>query len=826
MKRILLRRILFFTFFIITSSLFAQKLPTGAYQANRERSYDILHYKVELSFDFEKKSVFGKSTIRLKPLRQIDRFELDAIHLDVKSVTSKDVRTELSFRESDTALEISLTQAKSPRDTFSVVVQYDCSPKGGMYFQRDQNNSQLFYVSTYGENGLHANWLPIYNDTNDKFSTEMIVTVPSPYVVISNGKLVANTNHSDGLKTYHWLQTLPHPNYLISIYVGDYERGDLPPALGNIPLSYWVPRGKLKEGAYAFRNTTRMVEFFSNKFNYKYPWDKYDQIAVPDYAIGAMEHTGVTGHRASVLRDESAPLDFGPTIDDYTTDWTAESTISHELAHHWFGDNLTCRNLSYIWLNESFASYLMMLWDEESLGKDQLLFDVQLAKKHYFEYVKSEHIIRPLEYHYFDDANTIYNEQHTYLKGAVVLHTLRQVLGDEAFFRALSYYLHKHEFGNVESNDLKIAIEEATGENLDWFFEQWVTGGGHPQLEVSYRYLNDRKMVDLSVKQVQPLVDGQGLFTLPVKITIATPNKQWREEVWVEEESQSFLLACDEKPLMVSFDGEGDLVAEVSFPKTIDELVYQTKNDDVPGRIWAIRELAKKFPARPQTLSILSGLVTGNEFWGIKAEAAYQLGTVRTPAAEQTIALALKSADYRIRKAAVLALPKFGTTSAEQRLKEAIKNDKQNDVVAAAIFALAEANPKTDVEFIKQQLSRKSWNDEIVIACLRAFDELRNPALAQVIKNFTSEKYNQEVRIAAINAWATCAPTDNELHKTLIELTQSPVYALQQAAIGMIGRLQISEASDALQNILTQNADGNLTIAAKGALEEIKRFEK
>jgi aminopeptidase N len=403
---------------------------------------------------------------------------------------------------------------------------------------------------------------------------------------------------------------------------------------------------------------------------------------------------------------------------------------------------------------------------------------------------------------------------------------LRQILGDEAYFRALSYYLHKHEFGNVESNDLKIAIEEATGENLDWFFEQWITGGGHPQLEVRYRYLADRKLIDLSVKQVQPFVGGQGIFTLPVKITIATPTKRWQEKVWIEEESESFLFSCDENPLMVSFDGEGDLVAEISFPKTVDELVYQTKNDAVPGKLLAIREMAKRFPARPQTLSTLSALIYGNEFWGIKAEAAFQLGVVRTPAAEQTVALALKSTDYRIRKAAVLALPKFGTASAEQKPREVIKSDKQNDVVAAAILALAMVNPKTDVEFIKQQLSRKSWNDEIVISCLRAFDELRNPALAQVVRKYAADTYNQEVRIAAINAWASCAPTDNELHKTLIELTQSPVYALQQAAIGMIGRLQISEASDALQNILTQKADDNLLVAAKGALEEIKRVEE
>lgn len=812
--------------FIIAMPLLAQKLPTGAYHGNRERNYDLIHYKAELSFDFEKKQVFGKSTIRLAPLRRMEKFAFDAIHLNVKSVSSTESTNGLAFRSTGDSLIITLPQARIPTDTFSVVVQYEGNPQSGMYFRRNPDNPQLFYISTYGENGLHANWLPIYNDVNDKFSTEMLVTVPSPYVVISNGKLVETLTRPDGQKTYHWLQKLPHSNYLISIYVGDFEKGDLADAFGNIPLSYWVPRGWLKAGAYAFRNTTKMVEFFSQRFNYKYPWDKYDQIAVPDYAIGAMEHTGVTGHRAEVLRDQNAPHDFAPDLDQYATAWTAESTISHELAHHWFGDNLTCRNLSYIWLNESFASYLMMLWDEELLGKDQLLLDVQIAKDQYIRYVRSQHIIRGLEHHYFDDANSIYNTEHTYLKGAAVLHTLRQVLGDEPYFRALSHYLHKHEFSNVVSEDLKIAIEEATGENLEWFFDQWITNGGHPQFEVSYRYLADRKLIDLSVKQVQPMVEGLGIFDLPVKITIATATKRWQEKIWIRNESENFLFACEEKPVMVSFDGEGDLIAEVHFPKSLDELIYQTKNTPVPGKIWTIRELATKFPTQQRTVSALSSLIAGNDFWGVRAEAALQLGTIRTPAAEQALAPALKSNDYRVRKAAVLALPKFGTASAEQKLKDAIKSDAQNDVVATAILALARANAQTDPEFIKQQLGRKSWQDEIVVGCLRAFGELKNPALVATIKKYASDAYNQNVVGAALNAWADCAPNDKELHKALIAMTQSPVYALQQSAINMLGRLCTSEAAPALKEILAQDADANLTVAAKGALEGIQRVAK
>ena len=420
---------------LLSSTLLAQRLPEGAYHGNRARSYDLIHYKADLSFDFEKQMVFGMATIRLSPLREIQSFALDAIRLHVKSVKEAGKNSALAFETNNHALRIELPQARTPRDTFAVIVDYDCTPEAGMYFVRDPKDQKQYFLHTYGEDGLLANWLPIYNDVNDKFSTEMLVTVPEPYTVVSNGVLVEKKKQPDGRTTFHWLQKLPHSNYLISIYAGDFEKGELRPAFGQIPMAYWVPRGRLAEGAYAFRNTTRMVEFFSKRFNYTYAWDKYDQIVIPDYAIGAMEHTGITGHQASVLRDEKAPLDSSPALEHYADPWSAEAIISHELAHHWFGDLLTCRNLSYIWLNESFASYLMMLWDEESLGKDQLLFDVQLAKDRYFEYVRTAHVIRPLEYHYFDDANTIYNTEHTYFKGAVVLHTLRKILGDEAFFR-------------------------------------------------------------------------------------------------------------------------------------------------------------------------------------------------------------------------------------------------------------------------------------------------------------------------------------------------------------------------------------------------------
>ncbi len=827
MKRVTLYLLAVVVLGLAQSASFAQKMPTGRYHPNRERSYDLLHYKGEFKFDFEQRKVFGKSTIRLTPLRTINSFSLDAIYLHVKSVSHLESNRSLPFHMTATTLDITLPQNQMPKDTFTVVVDYEAQPKGGMYFRRNPQNEKFFYVTTYGENGLHANWLPIYNDVNDKFSTEMIITVPDPYVAVSNGKLVKSGANGGKERTFHWLQTLPHSNYLISLYIGDFEKGDLAPAFGKIPLSYWVPRGQLNEGAFTFRNTTKMVEFFSNRFNYRYAWDKYDQLAIPDYAIGAMEHTGVTGHRANVLRDQNGPWENDATFDTYYSNWTAESLISHELAHHWFGNLLTCRNLSFIWLNESFASYLMMLWNEESVGKDLLGLDLVFAKRQYFDFVRNQHMIRPLEHRYFDDANAIYNTEHTYLKGAVVLHMLRKVLGEEDFFRAMSYYLHKHEFENVESHDLKIAVEEAVGKNLDWFFGDWITGGaGHPIFEVGYRFMPERKLLVLSVDQVQPLIAGQDLFSLPAHVTITTRARTWQEQVWIDEASESFIFPCDEKPLMVSFDGEGELVAELRFNKEAEELAYQATHDALPGRMWAMNESAQRYPTAALTLKTLSEIIASKSFWGVRAEAATLLGKVRTSAAEAVAAQALRANDYQVRKAAALALAQMGTASAEQKLRQVIKSDTDNDVVATALLALAQANPKLEADFIKAQMSRKSWNDEILTASLRALQQLANPVHVATIKPYTEERYNQSVVEAALSTWAACAQQDSELHRKLLELTHSPVYTLQQYAIGALGRLQVQSAAARLTQILVEQADDNLTTAARNALAQIRSVQE
>jgi len=806
-------------FLFLTNPLLAQRLPTGHFNTNRPRQYDLIHYSAALSFDFDQGMVKGVATLRLSPLRRIQQLSLDAIALQVQAVqvAQQDVRFESSGR----TLNITLPDQASPTDTFEVIVRYSAHPKAGLYFIRDSDSPKNYFVTTYGENGLHANWTPIFSDVNDRFSTELLLTVPTPYVAIANGKLVEQIDGDNNMRTFHWRQELPHAGYLMALYIGDFEHGTLPSAFGEIPMSYWVPRGKQAQGAYVFRNTTRMVEFFSHRFKVRFPWDKYDQIAIPNFPAGAMEHTGITGHEVSILRTAKDAYDFSPTLDNVATPWSAEAIISHELAHQWFGNLVTCRNLSYIWLNESFASFLMFLWDEESLGEEQYLFSLDLAKQAYYSYVQSENIIRPLEYHYFDDANTIYATEITYFKGAAILHMLRRTLGDDAFFSAMSAYLKKHAFGNVISEDLKIAIEESTGENLDWFFADWITGGGHPDFNVSYDYLGASKQVILHVEQTQPFVEGQNLFQLPVQVTLATQNNTWSEEIWLEAEEEHVALDCPEQPLMVSFDGRGDLVAQITFDKTLSELAYQARHDQLPGRLWAVRELAAHFPAAATTHAVFAEILQAKMFWGLRAEVARQLANVRGPGATNLLESALRAQDYRVRKAAVLALEQFPIALSSPKLKQIIRRDQQADVVAAAILALSKIEDGLSPDFLRSQLDRKSWYDEIQIAGMLACEQLADESLLPVIREYAAERYNQDLRGAALNAWAATAPEDEALRDLLIGLTKSSTYVLQQAAIAMLGDLYVEKAAPRLREIIADEADDNLVTLAEKALRKL-----
>ncbi len=809
----------------------SQQLPTGAYRPNRERSYDILHYKANLKIDWKAKQVSGEVVVTLRPLLTASSVTLDAYGLRISSVKNAATGADLRHSSNEVSLTIELGRTLRSTDTTAIAIRYSATPTAGMYFLEPTpgtNNQPAIF--TYGEGGIHANWLPLYNENNDKFSTEMIVTVSKPHTAISNGKLLSIGENSDGTRTFHWHQTLPHSNYLIALFVGDYRAVTLRPAFGSIPLTAWVHPGQEQRAADVFARTPDMVEYFSQRFNFRYPWDKYDQISAFDYAIGAMENTGVTGHNDRILRGRGQTEEFNPDYESYATNWTAEALVSHELAHHWFGNNTTCTNLANIWINESFASYLMMLWDEHRLGSEALQEHTWLALQSYLKYVNTSHIIRPLEYRYFDTRGQIYNSETTYQKGALVLHMMRWILGDEAFFEGLGYFQNKHQFSNVESKDLKTALEESTGHNLQWFFEQWMWGGGHPVFEVATNYVEALKKVEVTIDQVQPLVKGQGIFRLPVEIRIDAGGVSRRQTVWVEEQRETFVFDAASSPDLVSVDGRGALVAEMRQPKALSELIYQSGHDDLPGRLWAIQQMTAQYPSDPAVIAAFRNLLDTHAPWILKAEATLQLRALQSEEAQSLLLAQLTQNDPRVRKAAVIALGSRYTETARAALKRVLETETNDDIASTALVSLAKIDGSLSKETIAAFSETESWYDSKRIAGLKAMEILagvhtvpQRSQFVQTAKTFASTRHNYAVRQQALKTWAVCAPGDQALADRLALFAQTDILPVRLTAIELLAKLKITRAIPILEDVMRKNGDSDIREAARTAIDDIRK---
>ena len=827
-------RFLFPLLYVSIAVLQAQHLPGGTYRPNRERTYDIVHYKADLKIDWLKKQVTGTATIRLHPLAAASSIDLDASWLKVSNAKDLASGKSLRFSSTDMVLNVEMGRTLLTTDTVSIMIDYTAQPTAGLYFvDAGPGTGNKPAIFTYGEGGIHANWLPIYNENNDKFSTEMLVTVEKPFTAISNGKLLETKENANGTRTFHWYQSLPHSNYLIALFVGEYVSVPLRPAFGTIPLSVWVHSGQEDQAQSVFARTPEMIEFYSQRFNFKYPWDKYDQISAFDYAIGAMENTTITGHNDKILRKPDQLEEFTPDFDNYNASFTAEAIISHELGHHWFGDNTTCRTLANLWMNESFASYMMMLWDEHRLGRDYLQSQTQFALQAYLSYVGKFHIIRPLEYRYFDSRDEIYNTETTYQKGAIVLHMLRWILGDEEFFRGLGYFQNKYQFSSVESSDLLTAFEESTGSNLIWFFDQWIWGGGHPVFEVQWRYVPARRKVEVKVEQVQPLVDGQGIFTLPVEIRIDAKGKTQRHRVWIERQAEHFVFDADSAPDMVSFDGRGDLVADIRCEKSPKELVYQLNNDELPGRMRALRQLTSRHASNPITLNAIRSLLASDVHWSLKAEATMLLRDLHSNDTESLLLSQLSAKNYHERKAAVIALGSRFSDAARTALRKTIDSEKNDDVAATALVSLAKIDPTLSPEYLRSQLRRDSWYDVRRLGVLKAVEVLASEysvnqpeRFVPLVRDYINTKYNFELRQQALKSWAACAPTDVKLIDQLLLTVKNDILAVQTAAMELLGRLKDARAIPVLEDAARKSGDIDVRKAARDALEEIRRVEQ
>ncbi len=515
----------------------------------RAQTFDAQHYIIRASFDRAKGEVFGDTTVILKPLKADFRsVELDAVDLAFTSVKLDPAGTDLKYTTPAGKVNVALDKAYGPSDTISIRFKYTTTnPKKGVYFREaetSEGRGHSLQIWSQGEAEEARYWFPSFDFPSDKATTEEYITAQKDETVIGNGELIGKTDEPNGNVTWHYKMPVPHSTYLVSFVIGKYSRVD--DKYKDIPLGFYVYPGKEETAKKAFGDTKKMIDVYEQLTGVPFPYNKYDQTVVSKFQFGGMENI-----TATTMNDDEifmADFDFGKSI--------VVDLVSHELAHSWFGDMVTCKNWAELWLNEGFATYMEAAYREKTFGRDDYLRKIKTNADDFLtnETInKKRHPLFDLRAGNVDEL--FENSYTTYSKGGAVLHTLREQVGTEAFWKAINIYLNRHKFANVESTDLEKAMEEASGQDLKWFFAQWVYGGGAPKLDVRQSYSARTKTLKLTITETQPPDKiTPVVFRLPMDLEIETASGKTTEKVDVTKRIQIFSFKVAAKPTGITLD--------------------------------------------------------------------------------------------------------------------------------------------------------------------------------------------------------------------------------------------------------------------------------
>jgi aminopeptidase N len=702
-----------FTFailFLLLQFTIAQKVDIykRPVQAERSRDFDAIHYKVTLIVDLDKKMIAGENQITLAPLNDnFDRVVLDAEHLVVSSVNNIDGK-ELKFEQKDNQVFISLTKSYNHTDTLRLTVKYKLNKQApGLNFIDATATNPLMVSSDCFPNKARQ-WIPCYDYPNDKASTEMIVTVDKKYKVLSNGRLVSvKENDPQGTVTYHWSQELPHSTYLINLSIADYAV--IKDSLGSLPINYWVYKGLEADAKTTFRKTPYMINFYNKLYNYPYPWAKYDQV-ITSYMGGGAEAVSATIEGEGIVMDTIAEKDY-----------SREDVIAHEISHQWWGDLTTLRSWEHTWLNESFGTYSDYLYTRFDKGEDAGAFDL-LGKKNQYLNEAHNRYMRPIVFNRYDDPNDNF-DSHTYPKGACMLHLLRYILGDDTFFRTLSTFLHQNEFKPVDTHDLMKTVKEVSGKNMDWFFEQYIFSPGHPVFEVTKLWNESTKKLMITVEQKQDSLPGLPIYTIPVNFGFVFPDHKIVKEVWLNNKVEKFDFEFASEPLLVRFDEGNYLLKEVTFRKSLPELVYQAENDDMIGRLTSVNEL-RSFSSEKSAREVWTELATGDPFWAVRQAALENIGKYQDEKSVDLFKACLKDSNSKVRVSAIRILGDMKDPKFIKLFEKAFSAGDSYAVQAESLRSIGKCGSKKQLDFLKDAETKKSYRNVVGKAAAEAIAEI------------------------------------------------------------------------------------------------------
>ncbi|MBI5366768.1 MAG: HEAT repeat domain-containing protein [Planctomycetes bacterium] len=825
--------------------LLAAALPATADELKPEqRNYDLEDLTLDLRVDLAAKKVIGSATWLFKPTA--DKFALLALHCEDTIVFAAFVgergkpEPARRIRLDGGVLRIDLAR-EFPKDApLEARIEYEATPKRGLYFfsptpEHPETPSQVW---SQGEGQDNRHWFPCYDEPDDRFKVTQRIRVPEGYQVVANGVLAETKTEEtpapaapapagaapaqdakpapplrETVFTFRFDQNLVA--YLVSLIVGKFDVVE--ETWEGVPLRYYVPPGRKSAIRLAFGLTPEMMKFFSAYTGCKYPYTSYAQTTVWDFIYGGMENSSVTTLNQRALHAPRSHVDY-----------QADGLVAHELAHSWFGDLLTCLDWQEMWLNEGFATYFADLWTEEHGGAEEFLLDRVDTADGYAAASTPELLARLRREPGKEKKPLELPEGMNYTKGSVVLHTLRHVMGDEKFREGIRRWVAQHRDAGVTSEEFRASLEEVYGDNLGWFFDQWVYGAGVPEFSVDYEWHEAVRHAVVRVRQTQPISLGRDLYRLPVDLGFgfAVGERGVQVEirrVWVDARQQEFEFDLPRAPEFVSFDVGARIAKRLDFARPPAMLEAQLLRDsDVTGRYAAARRLGREGKA---ARAALERALKDEANYRVRARIVEALAEADAEGAAPALVEAAKDVRAEVRKAAAAALGKLAAEKAQPTLAALAESDASDEVREAALRGLAACKAPGAGEIYRRALRWPSYREAVRGAAIEGLAKSGDVAAIPELLPFVTGTWEagsmHRVKALAMDQLAGLAPKDPRVVEAVLQAFGDPYFRTRSAAARALGRMQPSAAAGKLLERLETETDPGVKDAIRAALKEL-----
>lgn len=777
-----------------------------------DRVVDVKHIKIDVTPDFDERTIAATTTITFSPIsKPVEELTLDAVRLQVSDVAASLPLAD--YVVTDHHLTLLFAEPVPVGQEVEVSITYTAEPKQGLYFRTPELGypEQDTHLWTQGETHEAPHWFPCFDYPNERSTTEVICTVPTGMVVVSNGRKVAEAPVGGEKLRVHWLQDKPHANYLVCLVAGKFVK--LEDEHRDISLGFYTQPTLAEHAPNAFAETRDIMAFFEQEIGVPYPWDKYDQATIRDFSSGGMENTSITTlYHGTIWAKESENIRSSHELN------------AHEMAHQWFGDYVTCEDWAHLWLNEGFATYYTHLYNGHRSGRPEMLYGLWQDARG--RVLPESDDTKPIVYRDYNDAWEQF-DYRAYPKGGWVLHMLRNQLGEDLYRHGIQRYLEQHGQSSVVTADLMLALEEVSGRELERFFDQWVFGPGSPKLKVRYKWLPKEKLARVTVEQTHKLDDDHGLFELPTKLRFTIDGHTVDHPIEITQAKHEFYVPLTAQPELVRFDPDYTLLAEVDFDKSTEMLERQLKQqDDVIGQLLAIDALADDDSKR--SIEALSQALASESFYGVRIAAAETLAKIGSDEAYEVLASSQQQSDARVRQAVVSAIGKFYRPATLTTLQQVLETEQNPEIVGTALRALSKFSSDDTGRTLEAALDRESFGNRIAAAAIDALGDTGDESLRGKLLNklnsdrhdFSDRDYGKALVVVA-ELWSE-ADDRQPVRDLLQQSLKDPARQVRTGAIKALGALGDATAVPALESYADRQGEGRDVMAAKKAIETLQ----